>query len=155
MTDTEFKKSDEPYEAAAIVSRTNGTHITTFDVCHPRDQPLSGSQLEAYRSSLRAYAKQHPGALVASWGTPELQHMRAAGLSQGCDLIMGFQALYPDARPSSERPFSFGMDFLRRVLGMSADGAHHALQDCYDTSTVVLTLLRATIAYCEEHDVAL
>ena len=42
--------------------------------------------------------------------------------------------IYPQVRPSAEKcPMSFGMDTLRLVFGVSAEGAHHALRDCHDT----------------------
>ena len=50
---------------------------------------------------------------------------------------------------------SFAMDVLRWVFGFSAEHAHEAAQDCHDRSAIVLLLLRATIRYCEEHDVEL
>lgn len=158
--DTEFRPGQHrtPWQAAAVAQCADGSCITTYDRGRIKGQQLTAAQITEFQRILGAFAGGRRPGLVCCWGVPERWHIEEAGVDMDdyADVLAGFRTLFPQVKPSAaESPMSFAMDVLRWVFGFSLEHAHEAAQDCHDTSAIVLLLLRATIRYCEEHDVEL
>lgn len=158
--DTEFRpgQAQTPWQAGAVAQRADGSCITVYDRGRTRGVPLSAAQIAEFQQTLHAFSQGRRAGLVCCWGVPERWHIQQAGVCMDdyADVLAGFRTLFPQVSPSAEEsPMSFAMDVLRQVFGFSAEFAHQAVQDCRDTSAIVLLLLRATIRHCEQHGVEL